>query len=309
MPVNIEKSKTKNVVQAILGIGTILLSISILAVLIYPQRQTLITYDWHIHWPVILLTFTIFSLNLFVVALIWAWIMNTLGGKLPLLEHLRVYLISHLARRLPGTVWYVASRAVLYKQGNISAKLTMVASGMELLVMIVSGIIISLIFAVSIMASYGVGYGWFMIFAFVGGMLLHPRIVRFVLQKSNVDLPEVFRFRMVIQWIAAYIVAWVLGGIVLYGVGNIIVEIPPINIPYLIGCWSIIGVVSTTLFFLPSNLGITEVGLSLLLTMVVPAPLAVVVALLARVLLIAFEIFWASIIFFVDKKKVIHLRL
>ncbi len=295
--------QSKSTLQIIFGVGTIFLSLGILGVLIYPQRQILLSYNWDINWTALVLSFVVFTIDLLVVALIWAWMMNAVGGKHSLLTHLRVYLVSHLARRLPGTVWYVASRMVLYKQENVSSKLTVVASGIELLVMMISGIIISLIFAVSIMATYGVGYGWFAAFAIVGAILLYPKTLRFLLEKAGVDLPPTLQLWNIIQWIMAYVFAWFLGGLVLYSVGNIIADIPAVNIPFLIGCWSIVGVVSTALIFFPSNLGVTEVGLSLLLTTLVPSPIAVVIALLARILLIVFEIFWAIIILGLTKKN------
>lgn len=301
MTLEAKAPKRKSAVQTILTAGTILLSLGILTALIYPQRDMLISYNWNIHWRMVVLTFVVFSINLLVVALIWAWIMNSFWGGLSLLEHLRVYLVSHLARRLPGTVWYVASRVVLYRQKGIRARFTMVASGLELLVMMVSGILISLVFSLSIMTSYGVGHGWFVAFALLGGGLLHPKSLRLILQKANVELPATFRFWQVGQWVVAYTLAWVLGGMVLFGVTNIVVDVPISNLPYLIGCWSIVGVVSTTLFFLPSNLGFTEVGLSLLLSVMVPSPIAVVIALLVRLLLIVFEIFWAAVIFGVNR--------
>ena len=294
--------KTKRSMSVIFGIGMLLLSIGILSALIYPQRELLISQKWDIHWNAVWFTFGIFTIALLVVALIWSWIMNVTGSKLPLLMHLRIYLVSHLARRLPGTVWYVASRVVLYGQEGIRTR-PVVASGVELLVMMVSGIIISLVFATSIITNYGVGLGWFAVLSIVGIGLLHPKTIRVLLKKTKVEFPQSIQMLQVVQWITAYIVVWVLGGLVLFGVTNIVFDIDWMFLPYLIGCWSLVGVVSTSLFFLPSNLGVTEVGLSLLLSRIVPSPIAVVIALLVRLLLIAFEIFWAGIVFVLERRR------
>ena len=50
-----------------------------------------------------------------------------------------------------------------------------------------------------------------------------------------------------------------------------------------------VGVLSVVVFVLPSNFGLTEVGLSLLLSAIMPSSLAVVVAVLTRVLMTIFS--------------------
>lgn len=297
--------KDKSNVQVVFGVVIFLLSLGVLSALVYPQRELLISQEWNVHWNALVFTFGVFSIALLVVALIWSWIMNIVGGKLPLMTHLQIYLVSHLTRRLPGTIWYVASRVVMYKQEGVRTKLVVVASGIELLVMMVSGIIISLFFSASIMANYNIRLGWFVVFSVIGIGLLHPKTIKVLLKKSKIEIPESLRTLQVVQWVVVYTFVWVLGGLVLFGVANVVSNVGWSNLPYLIGCWSIVGVISTSLLFLPSNLGVTEVGLSLLLSVVVPSPIAVVIALLVRLLLIVFEVFWAGIVFGLERKSIL----
>jgi hypothetical protein len=58
----------------------------------------------------------------------------------------------------------------------------------------------------------------------------------------------------------------------------------------LIGSWSLVGTLSFLVFFLPSNLGFSEVGWSLLLATLVPSALAVVVAVVNRIIVLIYEI-------------------
>ena len=66
------------------------------------------------------------------------------------------------------------------------------------------------------------------------------------------------------------------------------------------GRWAAVGVLSFMLLFLPTNLGFNEIGLSFLLTQVMVAPIAVVVALASRVLTTIYDIVIALVAFGVD---------
>jgi hypothetical protein len=104
-----------------------------------------------------------------------------------------------------------------------------------------------------------------------------------------------FGYRRTVQWLIAYIPAWILGGIVLFIIANSFIPLPLHQIGYVIGSWSLVGILSYLLFFSPSNLGVTEVGLSLLLANIMPSPIAVVLAITTRIAIILYEIIWALI--------------
>ena len=89
---------------------------------------------------------------------------------------------------------------------------------------------------------------------------------------------------------------WILGGIQLFFVGKAIYPLGFQNLGYVIGCWSIVGVLSYAFLFLPSNFGFSEVSLSLLLSTIMPSSLAVVVAILNRIQVILFEIAVACLV-------------
>ena len=71
--------------------------------------------------------------------------------------------------------------------------------------------------------------------------------------------------------------------------------VSPAHMAYLIGCWSLVGTLLVVVFFLPSNFGFTEVGLSLLLSAVMPSSLAVLVAVLSRLFTMGFELLAAGL--------------
>jgi hypothetical protein len=283
----------------------ICLTIGVLGWLVYRQRETLLLYPWRFHPLPALLSLILFSIAMYASALIWAWMLNTLGKRVNIRRHLRNYTLSNVTKRLPGTVWYIASRAQMYREENIDVKLTSLVSAMEMAVIILSGLVVSLIFAIPIILQYRVS-PWILggIF-FVALSLLLPRSMEWIFRLFKVQASS-FRYRDILGWLAAYGLVWILGGIILFTIANIVSELPLRSLGFVIGSWTIVGVLSSALLFSPSNFGVTEIGLSLLLSQVMPSPVAVVVAILVRVLLILFEIGWAVVwlgLDFLSKKQ------
>ena len=281
--------------RGIVAVATVLLSVGILATIVLRQWEALIGYDWNLRLGPALASFLVFSIDLFLVALIWASIMDSTGERVGVKKHIRYYFVTHLARRLPGRIWHVAGRAFLYKKEGISVVRTSLASVVELTILTLSGVLVTLVFGISIVSQYTFGVTSLAAVLILGAVLVHPRVLNRILSRIGTREQVQFSYKNLAIWISSYSIAWMLGGITLFAVGNSVGTIEPEHIPYMIGSWSLVGVLSSALFFLPTNLGLTEVGLTLLLSNIIPAPVAVVVALATRLLITAYEIFWAAI--------------
>ena len=85
---------------------------------------------------------------------------------------------------------------------------------------------------------------------------------------------------------------WVGGGLVLYVAINSLYALSLKDLPAVIGVWALSGLISTVVLVTPVGVGLRELTLSVLLGSLIPAPLAVIVALLMRVGLTLFEIVW-----------------
>jgi glycosyltransferase 2 family protein len=272
---------------------SIILMVIVLGLLVYRQREIIINYQWQFRLMPILLSFLIFSLALFWVSIVWGWIMNRLSTKLSYHKHIRYYIVSNLTKRIPGTIWYVASRSQLYLSDGIDIRTTAVASGIEIVLITLAGILVVLLFSPQTLFAYHISPYIFVIIFILGLVLIHPKVIHWILLQRKIDTRTV-NYGFIIQGIFAYFFSWILGGIVFFEIGNIIYPIAIENLPYFINCWTLVGIVSTILFFAPSNFGITEIGLSLLLSQIVPSPIAVLIAITTRLFMISFEIIWAG---------------
>lgn len=279
----------------------IIIAGGILIYLIYSQREILINYDWDIDWIQVLFSFIVFSLDLILVVIVWAWLMNSLGKKLKFSRHFIYYSLSNIMKRIPGTIWYIAGRAQFYKFDDISGKLTSVASGIEFSISVLSSIIVSLLFAIPIISRYAYSPYLFVFVILIGGVMIHPRVISWILSKLNVEAAAL-EYRLIIKSLLTYLIVWILGGLVLFFIANSIYPLQLSDLAYVIGSWSLVGFISSIFLISPSNLGLTEVGLSLLLATIMPSSIAVIVAIMGRILMTIYELFWAGSSFFARRR-------
>jgi len=284
----------RKVNRLVVTIVSIVVTIIILGILVYKQREILINFHWEFRPVPLFLAFLVYTVALFWVSVGWGWICNILGTQLSYWKHIRNYIVSNMAKRIPGTIWYVASRFQLYSAEGFSATTTAVASGIELVLITLAGIIVVLIFSTQTLLEYQISPVILVIVFILGLIVLHPKVIRWILARRKVD-SSILSYKNILQGILYYIFSWIFGGVVLYEIGNIISPISINNLLYIINIWTLVGIISTLFFFSPSNFGITEIGLSLLLSKVVPTSIAVVMAVATRILLMVFEIIWASL--------------
>lgn len=292
----IRRRRASRLVTILFALATAAFSAALLGYLVYRERDVLLNHTWAINWWPLLPALLLFGAGLVLATLIWADVMAAFGSKLSTRLHIRFYCLSHLAKRLPGTIWYVVGRGYLYRQEGESARLVTVASGVELAVLVVSGALVSLLFLAGSVLSFQRGELWLLLVLLALGIgLMHPCVLRVLLTRLSMTAVP-WHYGQVIRWVVLNALIWVSGGVLLFCFANIVYPLAWTHLTYVIGVWSLIGVLSVTVLLLPSNLGFTEVGLSLLLGQVMPGPFAVIVAIISRLLLIVLDLIWAGLI-------------
>ncbi len=293
-----QRSRVRRLLWPTLGA---LAALSVLAFLLYRERaalQTMLqTVNLRQAWRPLLLAQALMLAGLTLAALVWAGIMRALGSPLARVRHISIYAASHLGRYLPGTVWYVVGRSALYRRHGESARLVTLASGLELAISVMAGALVALALLAPA-AARGVGRGLeqaarqpaytvALAVAVAGGVaLLHPRTVRWLLARLKLGAVPPLPLPATAGWLALYALIWVLGGAIVYLVARLLAGAGPDQFAYLLLAWTLVGTLSVVVFFLPSNFGLTEVGLSLLLSAIMPSSVAVLVAVATRVVML-----------------------
>lgn len=67
-------------------------------------------------------------------------------GAMPRLKvNARIYCYSTLPKRIPGVIWYIASRAQLYKEEGVARSVTILGTILETALLIISALLIYLL--------------------------------------------------------------------------------------------------------------------------------------------------------------------
>lgn len=266
-----------------------------LGAMLYDSRELLLSYPWRVYPVPLATSFLTYSFALGLAIWAWGMMVNSVVGKAGWLKHARIYCLSNLGRRLPGLFWDVVGRVIMYQREGLPRVLVTVVSGLEFVLLLLSGIVVTLL-TWPLLASSRFGNPWWLLLGLISGLVaIHPTIIKLALRKLSKEatVASDVRYRDVVMWLTIYAVIWGIGGIILFSMIATIYPVSVTLLPGIIGVWSLSGVVSMVATFSPSGLGIRELTLSMLLSLFIPAGVAVVVAILARLLLTLYEVLWA----------------
>jgi len=273
-----------------------------LGYLVYRQKDLLLNYKWDIKPVNILLAIILYSLALNLSAFNWGWLINHLGSHIKYSTHINYYLISNVSKRLPGTFWYVAGRGFFYQDFGIPYRLVTLTSGIEYILMMISAIPVSLFLSITKLASLhikpiflGIGFA-------ASLFILHPKVIRFYLKSLkledvNINLSSLF------VALLFYLISWVLVGMAYFSIIQAINNLPVQQIWYVIGSSALVGLLGLMFVALPFKMGLAEVGLSLLLSTIMPSSIAVIVSIFGRVLFTLCDIGFALVSQWSQKRK------
>jgi hypothetical protein len=276
-------------------------SFSILAgigVVAYGNRVALLQFEWRISWLPLVGSFAIYSLALGLAVLAWGLVLNKVGGRVNWGAHARIYCVTNLAKRVPGVLWYVVGRMADYEALGVSKRSVTVGSGLEMGLIVLSGLVVSLL-ASPLLVTSQLGSPWWLPVGFVAGLAaMHPAVVRWLLRRLGVDISETERLRYadILLWLAIYAAIWFVCGLCLYAVISAIYPVAPSLVPGIIGAWTLSGVVSMIALFIPFGFGLHELALGALLTLFLPLGVAIIATILTRVLMTICDVVWALLL-------------
>lgn len=290
-----------------LSVGVLLVAIGLLVVLLMRGREDLGRFgDWHAYLGVCTQGFLLYPFSLGVQALTWGMMIARLEGTVKAWRDLEIYAYTHLMRHLPGVVWYLAGRVVMYHSRGISAPATLAASGLEWLLLLMTGMMIY--------AGLGVGASaWWLaglaVFALLGACsLLVAKVLRLAESESWVrGLPR--RWVGVVHgmraparkdlalWTGLYALAYAVGGMILFVLVRGVVPESGLTLIDALRTWAL----AASIGFLISpvvavNLGVQELTLTALLAPEVHTTAAVLVALLLRMVFLASDLVWGGLL-------------
>jgi hypothetical protein len=123
------------------------------------------------------------------------------------------------------------------------------------------------------------------------------------LSRKNLEQPSQFSQKKLIISLLWMFIAWGGGGLILFTLAQAITPINWSLIPLMIGIWGAAGAVSLTIGIGIQGMGIREVTLGALLSLIMPPITAIVVAIAFRLVLTVGEFLWVAFFAWITKVK------
>ncbi len=266
---------------------------------VYRERDVLVLYllKADVHQLLAVVGWYLADLAIYILG--WAAIMRGLGAGIRLAHHARIFCLANAAKRLPGTLWYVGGRTALYSRAGVSSRAVIAGSAIEGALTWLSGLAMAVPFLMVILPDRR----W--IWLSVGGLLLvgllNPASLRWFLCRAtkNGEAPSI-ALAQVYALLLLYVVGWVVGGVFLAAILSIFYAVHIAQLPYVVGAWPVAGTASMLTIFLPSGFGVTEVTLTALLSRLMPAGVAVLAAVSARLLTTLLDVALGSLAYLIE---------
>lgn len=256
--------------------------------------------DLHFNGLYIALSYLMLILHFLSYSKSWQEIMTGLGHKITFMQSLWIIATTQIAKYIPGRIWYMVGRIYIGKKERFDSNLLAVSMILETCLLIITSGILFLI-ATLFIGIFRTSYLILGILLIVGAVvMIHPRIlswlVNFIarlLRRQPVVIPMAYSRMLRVSlfffglWIAQII-----------GFYFLVVAIYPVDVslfPILTAAYCLSWITGFIVLFAPSGLGIREGVMTLLLTPVLTAPLAIAMSFISRIWMTIFEI----VVFFI----------
>ncbi|MCX7671827.1 MAG: flippase-like domain-containing protein [Anaerolineae bacterium] len=281
--------------------GVILVvALGFLGALVRSQWSALQTYEWRLApgWAVAALVGL--ALTWFFEAATWRMILTSIGGVLPSHQAYLIWFLSNIVRYIPGNIWQFLGMAELAHDEGVPRIITLTSIVLHQVISTVVGIVL----AACYFALFDSG-DWLrylrpaLLVAPLGLLLLQPRLLEGVLNclLRRLGRPAIrvsLTGRQIVILIGRYLVVWLMMGLSFAALVRGLTPLDGSATAYLVASWAAAYVIGYLTLLTPAGLGVREGALALLLMPVVPAGVAAVIAIVARLWMVAGEVVGAA---------------
>ena len=233
-------------------------------------------------------------------ATIWRRMVVQAGSLIGWADGVRVYLVSNLAKYVPGSIWGYVSRAYLGREYGVTLAWVGVSTVWEVGITIVASLLLTVSsLAVSPVLLPGQLFPFVTAVAAISLLLVLPPIfnrwMRFLGRWWPMGVPPSFRWHDFGLYLGAAFVTHVLVGTAFFLFASALVDLPLRDWWGFVGAWSFSATAGLVLFLTPYGLGVKEGVLTLFLRAFMPLGAAVLIAMLSRLWTIVIELILAGL--------------
>jgi len=259
----------------------------------------------HIHWRIrpawLLLAVVGFVILQLIHAQLWGLILRWLGYPLPGPRARAIWSTSLLARYVPTNLLMVVVRITSAERAGIPKRVTAASVVYEIPLTVAGSLALGAYFVVVLPSLAHQPLRFAVVAAPVLlVLLLHPRLfapmAQFLLTRMGREpLPTRLGFSRVLALGALYVGSFVVAGLATYAFARTLYAVPAAHAATVVGAFSVGYVASIVGFMLPAGIGAREAAFTAALAPVLPASVALAVAVGVRLVQIPIEIAYALV--------------
>jgi hypothetical protein len=249
------------------------------------------------------LLFAGFSLTLY--ALLWQNTLQRLGTPLSRSLAVQIWFLSQIVRYVPGNIWHLLGRAYLARQEGVETLPLSLSMMLEIMQTITAALIITAVSLIFWQPEIVSGI-WLLSLVPLLSCYVWPQLLRrpiTLVLKITRQKHTFFQLQRkdLLALLPGYCFTWLAYGFGLYILVYSIHPLPLAVFPSIAGIFAVAWVVGFLSFLTPSGLGVREGVLGYLLAFLMPTPIALLIALLARIWLTLAELGCTAIALWMKK--------
>lgn len=253
---------------------------------LWQHVEELSTVDWRTMIRPVAFGLLLYGLALGIQGAVWVGLFAQLTATPWNWQDVGTYFTTHLMRRLPGAPWYMAGRAVAYRERSSEA----VRAALAVSLLEWGGII----FSGLVWVAWG-HWGWSGLLGATGALiLLVPGLRRWHWLTRWIPL-ERFSLSALYVALVGYGTQWFIAAWMLYQLLMALTPKHTLSLWETGRLWAISGIISNLAVFAPAGLGIREASLVALLEPHVGLGCAAMAALLMRAIFTVGDLLWGII--------------
>ena len=232
---------------------------------------------------------------------LWRGMIHSLGGALPPWKARSIWSTTLLARYVPTSALMAVGRIALSQREGVPKRVCLASVIYELAFTFTAAAAVSTYLVLTLPTLEERPVRWIVLAVPAAGLLtLHPRIFHALMDAAlrrmgREQLPFSLSFSSVIGYFLLFVTSFFVAGIAVLAMTQALHAVPVDDSPVLVASYSLGFAAGVIGFVLPGALGAREAGVAVALTTVVPAAVALAVALVVRFAQVAIELLYAGI--------------
>ncbi len=283
-------------------IAVLALALGSLAAVVWRHWSIVKAYPWQIAPGWLLLGLAGLELTWLFESATWNSILAGLGGHLRFFRAARAWFLSNLMRYIPGNIWQFLGMVEMAAEDGVLRPVTLASIAVHQVILTATGLTLAaLYFAVGGQGAWLSRMRPLLWFVPLSLFLLQPRLLEWSLNWLLVRLGR-HPLRITLTWpgiwllVLRYSVVWLAEGLSYAALVRAVAPYGWAALPGLVAAWVMAYLAGYVSLLTPSGLGVREAVMVLLLAPVLPAPVAALVAVAVRLLMVLAEVLGAGLV-------------